>query len=85
MSMRLRSRSRIKAGRDNSFLLDRKTASKMLQMNESTNERTPLLLSEDCSYSQLPLLIHSSKYIVRKLTVDGKEFDVMGPNDKFEG
>ena len=107
--------------------MDRKTASEMLQMNESTisrsinkliqrriilkdetrnayhlsmdllalnnrvackciagdysNEHTPLLLSDDCSYSELPILIHSSKYIVRKLTVDGKEFDAMGPNE----
>ena len=111
----------------NGFLPDRKTASEMRQMNESTisrsinkiiqrriilkdgtrnayhlsmdrlalnnrvaykcsavdysNENTPLLLSEDCSYSELPILIHSSKYVVRKLTVDGKEFDVMGPNE----
>ena len=118
-------------GKDNSFLLDRKTASEMLQMNESTisrsinkliqrriilkdetrnayhlsmdrlslnnrvackcsagdysNEHTPLLLSEDCSYSELPILIHSSKYVVRKLTVDSKEFDVMGANEEFDG
>lgn len=116
-------------GKDNSFLLDRKTASEKLQMNESTisrsinkliqrritlkdetrnayhlsmdrlalnncvackcsagdysNEHTPLLLSADCSYAQLPMLIHSSKYIVRKLTVDGKEFDAMLPNEEF--
>ena len=116
--------------KDNSFLLDRKTASEMLQMNESTisrsinkliqrriilkdetrnayhlsmdrlslnnrvacecsagdysNEHTPLLLSDDCTYSQLPILIHSSKNIARKLTVDGKEFDVKGPNEEFE-
>lgn len=114
-------------GKDNRFLLDRKTASEKLQMNESTisrsinkliqrriilkdesrnayhlsmdrlalnnrvackcgagdysNEHTPLLLSEDCTYSELPMLIHSSKYIVRKLTVDGKEFDAMGANE----
>lgn len=48
------------------------------------NERTPLLLSEDCSYSELPFLLHSSKYIVRKLTVDGKEFDAMGRMRSFD-
>ena len=42
-----------------------------------SNEHTPHLISDDCTYSQLPMLIHSSKYIVRKLTVDGKEFDTM--------
>ena len=102
-------------GKDNGFLLDRKTANEMIQMKENTisrsikkliqrriilkdgtrnayhlsmdrlalnnrvackcsavdysNEHTPLLLSEDCSYSELPILIHSSKYVVRKLTV----------------
>ena len=49
-----------------------------------SNEHTPLLLSEDCGYSELPILIHSSKYVVRKLTVDGKEFDALGPNEEFE-
>lgn len=46
-------------------------------------EHTPLLLSDDCSYSELPILIHSSKYVVRKYTVDGKEFDAMEPNEEF--
>lgn len=50
-----------------------------------SNEHTPLLLSEDCSYSELPILIHSSKYVVRKLTVDGKEFDAIGANEEFDG
>ena len=49
-----------------------------------SNDHTPLLLSDDCTYSHLPMLIHSFKYIVRKLTVDGKEFDMMGPNEEFE-
>ena len=44
-----------------------------------------ILLSEDCSYSELPILIHSSKYVIRKLTVDGKEFDAIGANEEFDG
>lgn len=48
-----------------------------------TNERTPILLADDCSHSELPILIHSSKYIVRRLTVDGKEFDAIGANEEF--
>lgn len=118
-------------GKDNSFLLDRKTASEMLQMNESTisrsinkliqrriilkdgtrnayhlsmdrlalnnrvackcsavdysNEHTSLMMADDCSYSELPMLIHSTKYVFRRLTVDDKAFDAMGPNEEFDG
>lgn len=68
----------------NSLILNNRVACKC-GAGDYSNEHTPLLLSDDCSHSQLPLLIHSSKYIVRKLTVDGKEFDALGPNEEFEG
>lgn len=48
-----------------------------------SNERTPLLLSEDLSYSELPILIHSSTYIVRRFTVDGKRFDEIVGSEEF--
>ena len=48
-----------------------------------SNEHTPLLLSEDCTYSHLPFLLHSTKYIVKKLTADGKEFDAMLPYEEY--
>lgn len=63
--------------------LNNRVASKC-SAGDYSNEHTPLLLSDDCTHSQLSMLIHSSKYIVRKLTVDGKEFDMLGPNEEFD-
>ena len=74
-------------GKDNGFLLDRVLNNRVAckySAGDYSNEHTPLLLSDDCSYSELPILIHSSKYVVRKLTVDGKEFDAVGANEEFE-
>ena len=50
-----------------------------------TNEHTSLMMADDCSYSELPMLIHSTKYVFRRLTVDDKAFDAMGPNEEFDG
>lgn len=50
-------------------------------ISSRTSSTSGLSLANAKPCSRKP--IHSPKYIVRKLTVDGKEFDVMGPNEEF--